>query len=790
MPMTRSTAALLAAFLATAHAQTMSLTAAGYCNLTDSGNCVASPNYPSTYPVNINDANWKKCQFTVSVGLPLQIEKFELESSCSYDPSQCDSIANMYGGGPESLCSGFMGDYDNMELDGRKYCTGNAIPAGYIPTAAAMVFTMNNQGWTDSQHGGFKICQFAPPPAPPSPPGTCTNACPTANNMMCEDGGPRSDDNTCAYGTDCNDCGISDPDPNIVRLVPGSGHRQFDNCKIGCYQFMINDGICDARCNFADCGHNDCTPDEAITKCSAALNGGSLKQPETSNPVPDVTMRIVPKRLDIYTAHADFKATFMLRYNDERLFDTTKNPCKSAMPHIMGITTAQAADNAKLLAKLAGAEIIKLPVPQADLEDSPIKYVERTFRLFEKNAPVNPSIRKVASTFDQALTPHIDTLDTLIGPSLGEGQNSSSYASLAYTATLSIRQPSFLYQMYPFDRQVATITFGNSVNLSTCGTDLMLDLEAAETLLPTTSDWSYDANDPIRSKQNADGSCTIEIPIGRIWLPYFIQNILPGIIIVLAGLCGLFADPTAPPLVGGRTGLMIFAMLLSVNLSKGGLRYPYFMWTDGLLAVQLIILFTGLAETMVVHQYVRAGKKTKALAIDGVVRVMLPIMYLMVVLFLLIYALVNLGSGIAFLLVMSTVLFIISRLWFLAQYKWMTRARTKVLTTLQTTDDPDQRIKLLKTAFEMLDEDKSGSLETAEAVVMMRSLDPKLSKKEATALVKAADSDGFTFDEFVALVPDNMAVNVTLEQNEAGKKLQEKMIAAKDLPGSGPSVSA
>jgi len=140
--------------------------------------------------------------------------------------------------------------------------------------------------------------------------------------------------------------------------------------------------------------------------------------------------------------------------------------------------------------------------------------------------------------------------------------------------------------------------------------------------------------------------------------------------------------------------------------------------------------------------------------------------------------------------VMSTVLFIISRLWFLAQYKWMTRARTKVLTTLQTTDDPDQRIKLLKTAFEMLDEDKSGSLETAEAVVMMRSLDPKLSKKEATALVKAADSDGFTFDEFVALVPDNMAVNVTLEQNEAGKKLQEKMIAAKDLPGSGPSVSA
>lgn len=565
----------------------------------------------------------------------------------------------------------------------------------------------------------------------------------------------------------------------MTRLLPGSGIRVYDKCKSGCFSFMINDGECDPLCNFADCGHNDCTPTEAKTKCSAAMTGGLLKQPEAANPVPDVTLRVVPNRLDIYTAHLDFKATFMLRFYDSRFFDTSKNPCKPSLPNIVSISSAEAADEAKLLVKLTEAEIVGLPIPQADLENAPIAYIQRTLRMKEKGPDGGPLVadpdkRDVSDTFYQGLTPDLDKLSELVGDNLGEGQNSSSYISLAYTATLSIRQPTFIYSLYPFDRQTAQILFDNDVNITTCGEDIMLDLDSAASMLPTTSDWMYDVNNPIRSSKTADG-CLIEIPIARIFLPYFIQNILPGIIIVLAGLCGLFADPTAPPLVGGRTGLMIFAMLLSVNLSKGGLRYPYFMWTDALLAVQLIILFTGLAETMLVHQYVRAGKKVKALAIDGVMRVMLPIMYLTTVFSLLIFALSSFGTAITFLLIVGAVLFILSRLMFFARYRQATKARTKVLTTLTKTENAEERMTLLRKAFDLLDEDHSGTLETAEAVVMMRSLDPKLSKKQAAKLVKDADQDGFTFEEFVELVPQNMSVNVTLEQNEAGKAIQDKM---------------
>jgi hypothetical protein len=76
-----------------------------------------------------------------------------------------------------------------------------------------------------------------------------------------------------------------------------------------------------------------------------------------------------------------------------------------------------------------------------------------------------------------------------------------------------------------------------------------------------------------------------------------LKDFVPGVIIVLAGLCGMFLDPTQPPLVGGRTALIILAMLLSVDLSEAGARRQVLMWTDILLGVQVLILLCGLIET-------------------------------------------------------------------------------------------------------------------------------------------------------------------------------------------------
>ena len=46
-----------------------------------------------------------------------------------------------------------------------------------------------------------------PPRPPPSPPMVCDDDCPFTGNGVCQDGGARAQGASCAYGTDCTDCG-------------------------------------------------------------------------------------------------------------------------------------------------------------------------------------------------------------------------------------------------------------------------------------------------------------------------------------------------------------------------------------------------------------------------------------------------------------------------------------------------------------------------------------------------------------------------------------------------------
>jgi len=128
------------------------------------------------------------------------------------------------------------------------------------------------------------------------------------------------------------------------------------------------------------------------------------------------------------------------------------------------------------------------------------------------------------------------------------------------------------------------------------------------------------------------------IPISRKWLSFFMSNLLPSVIIVLGGLSALFLDPTAPPLVGGRTALTIIAMLTSVSIARSAPRYPYFMWMDALTLFSLALLLIGLAETMYVHQLIRGGRKAEGLAIDSTFRFVLPAVYLFSIVSIVVYA--------------------------------------------------------------------------------------------------------------------------------------------------------
>lgn len=194
-----------------------------------------------------------------------------------------------------------------------------------------------------------------PPSPPPFTPGTCMETCATAGDGTCQDGGPGSKSSTCAPGTDCTDCKLA-----ASTLWP----RPFDECKLGCFAYMMGDGTCDAVCNNYQCGHNDCSVQQAQQKCLGEM-------PETMAEVSaeasslGVTASFHPKAMEVHADSVQITGTFMLRYADERLLDTGMNPCRSVLPHMMSITPSDAASQASLLAKLEATAVFALPFPQA-----------------------------------------------------------------------------------------------------------------------------------------------------------------------------------------------------------------------------------------------------------------------------------------------------------------------------------------------------------------------------------------------------------------------------------------
>ena len=62
-----------------------------------------------------------------------------------------------------------------------------------------------------------------PPPLPPfpsPPPTVCRDECPFVKNGICQDGGHKSKGASCAYGTDCTDCGPRNLHPPLPPPLP------------------------------------------------------------------------------------------------------------------------------------------------------------------------------------------------------------------------------------------------------------------------------------------------------------------------------------------------------------------------------------------------------------------------------------------------------------------------------------------------------------------------------------------------------------------------------------------
>ena len=153
-------------------------------------------------------------------------------------------------------------------------------------------------------------------------------------------------------------------------------------------------------------------------------------------------------------------------------------------------------------------------------------------------------------------------------------------------------------------------------------------------LLPIDGSWKMQQGASITHKAG-DSYCAVIVPIVRNFEVFFIKNILVVVLIVQAAMLSLWLNPLIPPLMGGRFGIAITAMLtisnvVNVDLTDqlGRLPKNQLLWLDYFYFFQFAMIILSISESAVVHVLIRHGKDALATQIDHEFRVLLPfVMY-------------------------------------------------------------------------------------------------------------------------------------------------------------------
>jgi len=74
-------------------------------------------------------------------------------------------------------------------------------------------------------------------------------------------------------GWDCDDCGEREMERLCVSCPLACNARSVHDRTQWCLESMLNNNVCNAQCNNAECGHdfNDCTLDQALQACRPAM---------------------------------------------------------------------------------------------------------------------------------------------------------------------------------------------------------------------------------------------------------------------------------------------------------------------------------------------------------------------------------------------------------------------------------------------------------------------------------------------------------------------------------------
>ena len=207
------------------------------------------------------------------------------------------------------------------------------------------------------------------------------------------------------------------------------------------------------------------------------------------------------------------------------------------------------------------------------------------------------------------------------------------------------------------------------------------------------------------------------------------------VVIVLAALCSLRLNPLAPPLVGARFGICITAMLVISVRSQEDLgdeigRNTKLLWLDHFMIGQFLAVLSALLESALVHHLIRGGNETFALFLDGIFRVLLP---------MLIYPACVIGLIVGALAARDRVTVAICMCGILLPLTWgvlqvrrtfvrfqanKARLAAQLIDADESEIDDTSESSLLREAFTLFDVDNSGDIDSKEVRSMLATMYP------------------------------------------------------------------
>lgn len=456
---------------------------------------------------------------------------------------------------------------------------------------AVLVNTRLQQGNVQStlvEAAAFEAPSPPPPPLPPFELQVCENTCTYTDgrratfNGVCEEApgtflSVQDEDGaaagrSCAFGTDCADCGVREVCSEAsgcpttcrerswsdaladVHALRRAGNRQGQAAlKPFCSENILGDGRCDPHCNNWECNHDmgDCDLlTDALTKCAkeqSALeafytmrpgNHSSLTQQtfgslNVSKPA-EVELRVLsfpPFSLELGSAGWSIAINpikLQLKWRDSRL---PSSPCRQVLPLLY--TLAQGTERDTVSGRHRINALMKLIwFPRVEVAGVAVDdFSINTFDTLPKKI--------LASQFSaQAGSEWWGANSTVSKPRDG-AETCFDCATLTMENAVSFSAGPLLtgFDFYPFDRQKLVFSLRvNGAHVFNCEIEHFLNQEQIndpESVLPITGEWNIDG--PITARRGktlqADGTyalddsiCDLVVPVQRNYAMFLIKQ--------------------------------------------------------------------------------------------------------------------------------------------------------------------------------------------------------------------------------------------------------------------------